>query len=208
MCLSPPSYYKRKLFLATRDWKSKMVPAWEAGCQLLWLLCVFLLLVTLVTHTVNTLLVYDRQMLLNLRTSAKKLVNCDSYGQKTLPHFLSDFLSYLCSTQRHLLGENATATGVNVVAVWWVWRPGCFFLIEEDIEQGIAFVSLDIFLTVSLSGWYRWRAWMGCSSTADPAVVSGLSSSKVSACSMLIKEFCGGKAGWNDRAVFIETDFR
>ena len=38
-------------------------------------------------------------------------------------------------------------------------------------------------------------------------VVSGLSSSKVSACSMLIKEFCGGKAGWNDRAVFIETNF-
>ena len=37
-------------------------------------------------------------------------------------------------------------------------------------------------------------------------VVSGLSSSKVSACSMLIEEFCG-KAGWNDRAVFIETNF-
>ena len=39
------------------------------------------------------------------------------------------------------------------------------------------------------------------------SVVSGLSSSKVSACSMLIKEFCGGKAGWNDRAIFIETNF-
>ena len=38
------------------------------------------------------------------------------------------------------------------------------------------------------------------------SVVSGLSSSKVSASSMLIKEFCKGKAGWNDRAVFIETD--
>ena len=37
-------------------------------------------------------------------------------------------------------------------------------------------------------------------------VVSGLSSSKVSASSMLIKEFCGGKAGWNDRSLFIETD--
>ena len=36
-------------------------------------------------------------------------------------------------------------------------------------------------------------------------VVSGLSSSKVSVCSLLIKEFCGGKAGWNDRAIFIET---
>ena len=39
-------------------------------------------------------------------------------------------------------------------------------------------------------------------------IVSVLSSSKVSACSMLIEEFCGGKAGWNDRATFIETDFR
>ena len=28
---------------------------------------------------------------------------------------------------------------------------------------------------------------------------------KMSACSMLIKEFCGGKAGWNDRAIFIEN---
>ena len=35
--------------------------------------------------------------------------------------------------------------------------------------------------------------------------MSGLSLSKVSA-SMLIKEFCGGKAGWNDGAVFIKTD--
>ena len=38
-------------------------------------------------------------------------------------------------------------------------------------------------------------------------VVSGLSSSKVSVCSLFIKEFCGGKPGWNDRTVFIETDF-
>ena len=24
----------------------------------------------------------------------------------------------------------------------------------------------------------------------------------------MIKEFCGGQAGWNDRAVFIETDLK
>ena len=25
---------------------------------------------------------------------------------------------------------------------------------------------------------------------------------------MLIKEFCGGKAGWNDRVIVIETDLK
>ena len=58
----------------------------------------FLLLVTLVSHTVNTLLVYDRQTLLDLRISAKNLVHFDSYGQKTLPSFLSEFPSYICRT--------------------------------------------------------------------------------------------------------------
>ena len=29
---------------------------------------------------------------------------------------------------------------------------------------------------------------------------------KVSEFSLMMKEFCGGKAGWNDRAIFIETD--
>ena len=47
---------------------------------------------------------------------------------------------------------------------------------------------------------------IGLTDGVEPCVVSGLSSSKVSVCSMLIKEFCGGKAGWNDRAVFIKTD--
>ena len=37
-------------------------------------------------------------------------------------------------------------------------------------------------------------------------VVSGLCSSEVSVRSMLIKEFCGGKACWNHIAIFIETD--
>ena len=37
-------------------------------------------------------------------------------------------------------------------------------------------------------------------------VVSGLSSSKVLMCTMLIKDFCRGQAGWNDRAICIETD--
>ena len=38
------------------------------------------------------------------------------------------------------------------------------------------------------------------------SVVSGLSSFNESACSLMIKEFCGGMAGWNDRAVFTETE--
>ena len=40
------------------------------------------------------------------------------------------------------------------------------------------------------------------------SVVSGQSSSKVSECSLVIKEFCGGKAGCNNRAIFIETDLK
>ena len=40
----------------------------------------------------------------------------------------------------------------------------------------------------------------------EVGVAPGLSSSNESACSLMIKEFCGGKAGWNDRAVFIETE--
>ena len=30
----------------------------------------------------------------------------------------------------------------------------------------------------------------------------------MSVCSLLIKEFCGGKAGWNDRAILSETDLK
>ena len=51
-----------------------MAPVCEAGRHLLRLLCVFLLLLTLATHTVNTLLVYDRQTLLDLRITAKILL--------------------------------------------------------------------------------------------------------------------------------------
>ena len=48
----------------------------------------------------------------------------------------------------------------------------------------------------------------GKSNPRRAAVVSGLSSSKVSACSSMIKEFCEGKAGWTDRAIFTETDLK
>ena len=51
-----------------------------------------------------------------------------------------------------------------------------------------------------------WRIQTGDWKLSGTSVDSGLSSSKVSASSMLMKEFCGGKAGWNDRAIFIVTD--
>ena len=63
-----------------------MASVCQAGRQLLRLLCVFLLLVTL-AHTVNTLLVYNRQSLLDLRISAKYFVNSDYYGQKNSASF-------------------------------------------------------------------------------------------------------------------------
>ena len=36
-------------------------------------------------------------------------------------------------------------------------------------------------------------------------LLSGFSSSKVSACSLIIKKFCVGKAGCIDSSIFIET---
>ena len=36
-------------------------------------------------------------------------------------------------------------------------------------------------------------------------MVSGLCSLKVSACSLMIKEFCGGKSGRNGKAIFIKN---
>ena len=75
-----------------------MAPVCVAGRQLLRPLCVFLLFVILVAQTVNTLLVYDRQTLLDLRISAKNLINFDYYGQKTLPPFLLDIPTHLCRT--------------------------------------------------------------------------------------------------------------
>ncbi|CAG5851108.1 unnamed protein product [Menidia menidia] len=74
----------------------KMAPVWEAGHQLLRLLCVFLLFVTHVAHAANTLRVFDRQTLLDLRIYAKDLVNFNYYGQKS--PFLSDISTYLCLT--------------------------------------------------------------------------------------------------------------
>ena len=41
---------------------------------------------------------------------------------------------------------------------------------------------------------------------SSACVVSGLFFSKVSPCSLIIKWFCGGKAGWNDEAIFIKTE--
>ena len=54
--------------------------------------------------------------------------------------------------------------------------------------------------------WEAWELLNQMNTCLVWVVVSGLSSSKVSVCSMLIKEFCGGKAGRNDRAIFIDTD--
>ena len=69
-----------------------------------------------VTQTVNALLVYDRQTLLDLRTSAKNLVNFDSYEQ-TLPPSLSDSPSYLCRTPAPPLLRKRHRHRGDVVAV-------------------------------------------------------------------------------------------
>ena len=53
-----------------------MAPVCQARRQVLYLLCLFLLLLTLV-HNINALLVYDRQTLLDLRNAAINLKKSD-----------------------------------------------------------------------------------------------------------------------------------
>ena len=68
----------------------------SVACRLsLPMLSVFLLLVLLVDCTVNALLVYDRQTLLDLRSSATDIIKFDHNGYETLPPFLSDSPAYL-----------------------------------------------------------------------------------------------------------------
>ena len=93
-----PNFRLAYLYLGFTRPIGKMTPVCQVGRQLLQLLCVFLLLLTLVAHFVNTLLVYDRQTLLDLRITAKNLVKFDHYGRKTDPHFLSDIPTYLRRT--------------------------------------------------------------------------------------------------------------
>ena len=54
----------------------------------------------------------------------------------------------------------------------------------------------------------RWARGRYSADNLWASVVSVLSSSKVLACSLMIKEFCGGKPGWNDRAIFTETHLK
>lgn len=56
----------------------------------------FLLLLSLILVNVNSLLVYDRQTLLDLNNSAKDLAQSDFNGHKALLPFLLEILAYLC----------------------------------------------------------------------------------------------------------------
>ncbi len=75
---------------------SKMTPVCVACRLALQALCGFVLFVSLAVQNVESLLVYDRQTLLNFRHSAKDLVKFDYAGQKTLPPLLSGIPAYLC----------------------------------------------------------------------------------------------------------------
>ncbi len=67
-------------------------------CRLpLSVLCVFLLFLSLVTNQVDSLLVYDRQELLNIRSSARNFVRFGVGGQNIyLLPLLSDIPAFLC----------------------------------------------------------------------------------------------------------------
>lgn len=73
-----------------------MAPVCVACHLSLPMLCMFVLLLSFVTLNVNSLPVYDRQALLELRLSAKELVKLDYTGHKTLPLLLSGIPAHLC----------------------------------------------------------------------------------------------------------------
>ncbi|GAA6086568.1 uncharacterized protein LOC116976515 [Tachysurus ichikawai] len=73
-----------------------MAPVCVARRLFLLTLCIFLLFVSFIVQNVNTLLVYDRQTLLDLRVRAKGFVKFDYGGHKTLPPLLSGIPAYLC----------------------------------------------------------------------------------------------------------------
>lgn len=74
-----------------------MAPVCTACHLPLSVLCVFLLFLLFVTHQVDSLLVYDRQELLNIRLSAGNVVRFGVDGQNTCPPpFPSDLPAFLC----------------------------------------------------------------------------------------------------------------
>ncbi len=88
--LPPPAFYSGE---------PQQCRSFLAMCSLymaLQALCGFVLFVSLAVQNVESLLVYDRQTLLNFRHSAKDLVKFDYAGQKTLPPLLSGIPAYLC----------------------------------------------------------------------------------------------------------------
>lgn len=74
----------------------KMAPVYVAGRLLLSLCTVLLSLLTLVMVQIKSPLVYDRQLLLDLRPSVWDISAPDYGGQKTLPQLLSDIPAHLC----------------------------------------------------------------------------------------------------------------
>lgn len=69
------------------------------ACRLsLPMLCVFVLFVSCLTVNVSSLLVYNRQTLLDLRLQVKDLVKLNQDGHQTLPPLLSGIPAHLCRT--------------------------------------------------------------------------------------------------------------
>ena len=104
--------YRNQSEVATAHLKinvdSKMAPVYVA-CRLslaTWFM--FILFMSLVTDTVNSLLAYDRQTLLDIRLSAKNLWEFDCCDQKT---FCSPFLS-------GIPGTASTSSGAYAEASW------------------------------------------------------------------------------------------
>ena len=74
----------------------KMAPLCVAGHLLLLQWLMFLLFITFATNQIESLLVYDRQALLNLRHNVGELRAFKHSRQKTVPPLLAGIPTHLC----------------------------------------------------------------------------------------------------------------
>lgn len=78
----------------------------------------FVLFLSLVTKNANSVLVYDRQALFNIRFATEKLVKYDLGGQKTsLPPFLSG-IPASATLWFHRSAGSIIDAGSNAAACW------------------------------------------------------------------------------------------
>lgn len=132
-----------------------MAPVCKACHLSLSTLCEFLLILSLVLVNVKSLLVYNRQMLLDLNISAKDPAQSDFNGHKTLPPFLSEIPAYLCHALVLLLQPKRRRDKYKGCLVW-IKTAWCIFLCLQkmDLEWCLACQFLGTCWNPLVPSWY------------------------------------------------------